>query len=108
MVLSCLGFQCDYLTGEKCVATIKLNGKLRDMNREFNVDNIPFLPEELYQLRKAKKLSGMKDGDGYIVFQDRYNIIKKFCNYNVAEMYVNQKFYHPQIITIDFKKKADY
>lgn len=62
--LSCLGFQCDYLTGEKCIATIKLNGKLRDMNREFNVANIPFLPEELYPLRKAKKLSGMKDGDG--------------------------------------------
>lgn len=50
----------------------------------------------------------MQYEDGYIVFQDRYNIIKKFCNYNVAEMYVNQKFYHPQIITIDFKKKADY
>jgi len=50
----------------------------------------------------------MQYEDGYIVFQDRYNIIKKFCNYNVAEMYVNQKFYHPQIITIDFKKKTDY
>ena len=50
----------------------------------------------------------MQYEDGYIVFQDRYNIIKKFCNYNVAEMYVNQKFYHPQIIIIDFKKKADY
>lgn len=47
----------------------------------------------------------MQYEDGYIVFQDRYNIIKKFCNYNVAEMYVNQKFYNPQIITIDFKKK---
>lgn len=62
--LSCLGFQCDYLTGDKCIATIKLNGQLREMNREFNVDNIPFLPEELYPLRKAKKLSGMKDEDG--------------------------------------------
>lgn len=50
----------------------------------------------------------MQYEDGYIVFQYRYNIIKKFCNYNVAEMYMNQKFYHPQIITIDFKKKTDY
>ena len=47
----------------------------------------------------------MQDEDGYLVFQDRYNIIKKFCNYKVAEMYVNQKYYHPQIITIDFRKK---
>ena len=62
--LSCLGFQCDYLTGEKCFATIKLNGQLRKMNKEFNVNNIPFLPEELYPLRKAKKLSGMNKGDG--------------------------------------------
>lgn len=62
--LSCLGFQCDYLTGEKCLATIKLNGQLRKMNREFNVDNIPYLPQELYPLKKAKKLSGMNNGDG--------------------------------------------
>ncbi len=62
--LSCLGFQCDYLTGKKCFATIKLNGQLRKMNKEFNVNNIPFLPEELYPLRKAKKLSGMNKGDG--------------------------------------------
>jgi len=62
--LSCLGFQCDYLTGEKCISTIKLNGQLRKMNRDFKVDNIPYLPEELYPLKKAKKLSGMNKGDG--------------------------------------------
>lgn len=47
----------------------------------------------------------MQYEDGYLVFQDRNNIIKKFLNYKVAEMYVNQKFYYPQIITIDFRKK---
>lgn len=62
--LSCLGFQCDYLTGEKTIATIKLNGKLRKMNKEFNEDNMNVLPMELYPLRKAKKLSGLIDGSG--------------------------------------------
>ena len=43
--------------------------------------------------------------DGYLVFQDRDNIIKKFYNYKIAEMYINQKYYYPQIITIDLRKK---
>ena len=42
--------------------------------------------------------------DGYIVFQDRYNIIKKFNDIRIAEMYVNQKFFNPIIIKINSKK----
>lgn len=62
--ISCLGFQCDYLTGEKSIATIKIDGKLREMNMPFSEDNISLLPEELYPLKKGKKLSGMNNGDG--------------------------------------------
>lgn len=61
---SCLGFQCDYLTGEKTPAIVKLNGKVREMNKSFSYDNMAILPEELYPLKKAKKLSGMDEGDG--------------------------------------------
>ena len=46
----------------------------------------------------------MQYDDGYIVFQDRYHIIKKFKNFNIARMYVNQKYYNPHIIIINFKK----
>ena len=94
--LSCLGFQCDYLTGEKCIATIKLNGQLREMNRKFDVENIPYLPEELYPLRKAKKLSGMNKGDGrnnslyahLLSIREEFpdiniNILAKSINYNI-------------------------
>lgn len=62
--LSCLGFQCDYLTGERAYSTIKLKGQLREMNRKFSLDSMSILPEELYPLKKAKKLSGMDEGDG--------------------------------------------
>ena len=62
--ISCLGFQCDYLTGEKSLATIKIDGKLREMNMPFSEDNMSLLPEELYPLKKGKKLSGMNNGDG--------------------------------------------
>lgn len=62
--LSCLGFQCDYLTGERTYSTIKLKGQLREMNKEFSLDNMSILPEALYPLKKAKKLSGMDEGDG--------------------------------------------
>ncbi len=47
----------------------------------------------------------MQYDDGYIVFQDRYHIIKKFKNFDVARMYVNQKYYNPQTIIINFKKR---
>lgn len=46
----------------------------------------------------------MQYEDGYIVFQDRYNIIKKFNNIRIAELYVNQKFFNPIIIKINSKK----
>ena len=36
----------------------------------------------------------MQYEDGYIVFQDRYNIIKKFNDIRIAELYVNQKFFN--------------
>lgn len=62
--LSCLGFQCDYLTGEKSISTIKLNGQVREMNKEFKLENMSMLPKELYPLKKGKKLSGMSEGDG--------------------------------------------
>ena len=63
---SVLGFQCDYLTGEKAFATIKLNGITRKMNKDFSFDDLPELPKEFYPLPKAKgkKLSGMKKGSG--------------------------------------------
>lgn len=47
----------------------------------------------------------MQYEDGYLVFQDRQNIIKKFGAYFIAERYVRNKYFNPQIITIDFKKK---
>ena len=47
----------------------------------------------------------MQYDDGYIVFQDRYHIIKKFKNFDIAMMYVNQKYYNPQTIIINFKKR---
>lgn len=37
----------------------------------------------------------MQYDDVYIVFQDRYHIIKKFKNFDIARMYVNQKYYNP-------------
>lgn len=37
----------------------------------------------------------MQYEDGYIVFQDRNNIIKKFCTYFIAERYVRNKYYNP-------------
>lgn len=46
----------------------------------------------------------MQYEDGYIVFQDRYNIIKKFNDIRIAELYVNQKFFNPIIIKINSKK----
>lgn len=46
----------------------------------------------------------MQYKNGYIVFQDRYNIIKKFNNIRIAELYVNQKFFNPIIIKINSKK----
>ena len=49
----------------------------------------------------------MQYEDGYIVFQDRNNIIKKFGTYFIAERYVRNKYYNPQIITIDFRH-SDY
>lgn len=63
-VISVLGFQCDYLTGNNAYAVIKLNGKTREMNRDLNLDNIPELPLSFYPLYKAKdNLTGMLDGD---------------------------------------------
>ena len=48
----------------------------------------------------------MQYEDGYLIFQDRYNIIKKFDVYFLAERYVRNKYYNPRrIITIDFKNK---
>lgn len=47
----------------------------------------------------------MQYEDGFLVFQDKNNIIKKFRAYFLAERYVRDKYFNPQIITIDFKKK---
>lgn len=47
----------------------------------------------------------MQYEDRYLVFQDMQNIIKKFGTYTIAERYVRNKYYNPQIITIDFKKR---
>lgn len=52
--ISCLGFQCDYLTGEKSISTIKSNGQVREMNKEFKLENMFTLPKELYPLKKEK------------------------------------------------------
>lgn len=49
----------------------------------------------------------MQYEDGYLVFQDMQHIIKKFGTYTIAERYVRNKYYNPQIITIDFKKKIN-
>lgn len=38
----------------------------------------------------------MQYEDGYIVFQDMNNIIKKFYSYFIAERYVRNKYYNPQ------------
>lgn len=47
----------------------------------------------------------MQYEDGFIVFQDRYNTIKKFGTYFIAERYVRNKYYNPHIITINFENK---
>lgn len=47
----------------------------------------------------------MQYEDGYLVFQDRDNIIKKFGAYFIAYRYVKNKYFDPQIITIDLRKK---
>ena len=47
----------------------------------------------------------MQYEDGFIVFQDRYNIIKKFGTYFIAERYVRNKYYNHHIITINFENK---
>lgn len=61
---SCLGFQCDYLTGEKTQAVVKVDGKVREMNKKFSYESMAILPEVLYPFKKGKKLSGMDEGDG--------------------------------------------
>lgn len=63
--VSVLGFMCDYLIGEKQIATIKLNGKVREMNKDFSFNDLPELPECLYPLYKVKdnKLSDMIEGN---------------------------------------------
>lgn len=47
----------------------------------------------------------MQYEDGYLIFKDKYNIIKKFKSYFIAERYVRSKYFNPLIITINFKKK---
>ena len=49
----------------------------------------------------------MQYEDGYLVFQDMQHILMKFLKYTTAERYVRNKYYNPQIITIDFKKKIN-
>lgn len=63
-LISCLGFQCDYLTGEKAYAVVKQKGKIRETNKPFNINNMALLPKELLPLKLGKKLSGMNTGDG--------------------------------------------
>ena len=46
----------------------------------------------------------MQYENGYLVFQDRNNIIKKFGAYFIAYRYVKNKYFDPQIITIDLIK----
>lgn len=58
------GFQVDYKTGNKSYAIVKQNGKMRDMNRELNLKDLPPLPLLMYPLPKAKNITGLSDGDG--------------------------------------------
>lgn len=51
------------------------------------------------------KLKNRGYEDGYLVFQDMQHILMKFLTYTTAERYVRNKYYNPQIITIDFKKR---
>lgn len=63
--VSVLGFQCDYLTGEKAFAVIKLKGKARETNKDLSFENLPVLPQCFFPLNKAKgkMLAGMVEGD---------------------------------------------
>lgn len=59
------GFQVDYKTSKNQYAVIKLNGKVREMNREFSFENLAELPPLLYPLPKREdNLSGMVEHDG--------------------------------------------
>ena len=51
------------------------------------------------------KLKNRGYEDVYLVFQDMQHILMKFLTYTTAERYVRNKYYNPQIITIDFKKR---
>lgn len=66
-VVSAVGYQCDYVCGEKSYVIIKLNGKVRETNIPFTIEtinNLPVLPEFLYPLPKVKeKLSGLVEGE---------------------------------------------
>ena len=59
------GFQVDYKTSKNQYAVVKLNGKVRETNREFSFENLAELPPLLYPLPKREdNLSGMVEHDG--------------------------------------------
>lgn len=58
------GFQVDYKTGTKSYAIVKYKGKMREANRELSLKDLPPLPIMMYQLPKAKNITGLAEGDG--------------------------------------------
>lgn len=58
------GFQVDYKTGTKSYAIVKHKGKMREVNRELSLKDLPPLPIMMYPLPKAKNITGLADGDG--------------------------------------------
>jgi len=61
------GVKVDYKTGAKAQATIKTDGKLREMDNEEllqNLDQLPELPLLLYPSKLKHDMVGLKDGQG--------------------------------------------
>ena len=58
------GFQVDYKTGTKSYAIVKHKGKMREVNRELSLKDLPPLPIMMYPLPKAKNITGLAEGDG--------------------------------------------
>lgn len=85
------GFQVDYKTSNTQYAVIKLNGKVREVNQELTLDNLPELPPILYPLGAGEKkinLSGMVEHEGRNngLFKHLCSIQAKYPNIELTEI----------------------
>lgn len=65
--LTVCGVKVDYKTSARAFAVIKQNGKLREMENEYllnNLDDLPELPLFLYPSKLKHDIYGLKEGEG--------------------------------------------